>query len=509
MTSLIDLGAYDQAVWGTLHGDWFLNTGGLAKISKDTLQANWLGLHFNPFLAAFVPLYALWPAAEWFVIAQAAALSISALPIFLLASRVHSSERMGLLWTIAYLCNPFLMNAAAWDFHPVTLAVPLIATGLLAVEKKNFQLLLACCLLLLLVQEQCGITVAGLGGLWSIRNRCWKTGSLLVALGCLHAVIVLGVVMPALSPSGSHPFISGNVSRYSWLGSSLGAIIGNIFLHPLQFLSTIMTMPGVITYLMALAIPFLGLFLAAPLWLLPGIADLAANVLSANPMPRGVISYHSVTLVPVLTVASIYGVRRLASRFTGNVAPRLTLYVFCCTLIPGYILSPLPLPGSMNFWEPAQLRITPDPTIRKVRAVINNRASVSVQANIGTHFSQHKQVFLFPDKASTADTIVLWLDTPTYSHLPQDPGIIGTTAHHLQMKPEEYLAAIESLLRNHEFGVALWEDPWLVLSRGVANRSEKQPVWERLEQLHKAWKIPGKYNPINTIEGEKVSYQND
>jgi len=513
MTSLNDLGVFDQAVWGTLHGDWFLNSGVLSNISKNNiainLQANWLGFHFNPFLVAFVPLYALWPAAEWFVIAQAVALSIAAWPIFLLARRVHESEQVGVLWVIIYLCNPFLLNAAAWDFHPVVLAVPLIATALLAVEMKNFRMLITCCLLLLLIQEQCGITVAGFGWLWAIRTRRWKTGSLLVVLGCLHAAIVLGVVMPSLSPNGIHPLISGKVSRYSWLGSSLGAILGNILLHPLQFISTIITMPSMITYIMALTIPFLGMFLAAPFWLLPGIADLAANVLSAVPMPREFISYHSVTLVPILTVASIYGVRKFASRFAGNFAPRITLYVLCYTLVLGYLSSPFPFPGCLNYWKPTHLRFAPDPVLHKVRAVISDSASVSAQANVGTHFSQRKQVYLFPDRASTADTIVLWLDTPTDSHLPQDPGIIGTTAHHLQMNPEEYLAAIESLLRNHEFGVVLWEAPWLVLSRGAANGEENHAVQERLHQLHEAWKPPGKYNTIDNIKGEKVSFQND
>lgn len=493
MTSLNDLGVFDQVVWGTLHGDWFLNTGMLSSISKtNSLHTNWLGFHFNPFLVAFVPLYALWPAAEWFVIAQAVALSAAAWPLFLLGSRVHASERVGLLWAVVYLCNPFLMNAASWDFHPVVLAVPLIATGFLAVEKNNFRLLLACCLMLLLVQEQCGITVAGLGGLWAIRNRCWKTGSLLVLLGCLHSVIVLGVVMPALSPSGSHPFISGGVSRYSWLGSSLGAILGNIFLHPLQFMSTIITMPNVITYLMALAIPFLGMFLAAPLWLLPGLADLAANVLSSNPMPRGVISYHSVTLVPVLTVASIYGVRRFAPLLKENAAQRITFYVLCCTLALGYILSPLPFSGTLNYWLPAHLRTAPDPALSKVRAVISDRASISAQANIGSHFSQRKQIYLFPDRETTADVIVLWLDTPTLRHFPLDPGAIGTTAHHLQMKPDEYLSKIGNLLRNNEFGVAIWADPWLVLSRGAVNtEKEAQSVQKKLQQLQKKWRLPG------------------
>ena len=80
MSSLNDLGVFDQAVWGTLHGQFLLNT------SNELNQPiNWLGFHFNPVLLLFVPLYALSPSVEWFALAQALALSIAAWPIFLLA----------------------------------------------------------------------------------------------------------------------------------------------------------------------------------------------------------------------------------------------------------------------------------------------------------------------------------------------------------------------------------------------------------------------------------------
>ena len=227
-------------------------------------------------------------------------------------------------------------------------------------------------------------------------------------------------------------------------------------------------------------------------WLLPGIADLAANMLSAVPMPRGINSYHSVTLVPVLTVAAIQGVRRLATRFAGDPVTRLTNYVLCFTLTLGYFFSPLPLTGAANPWAPAHLRGAPDPALPKVRAVVGDHASVSAQANIAAHFSQRGQVYLFPDKAGTADAVVLWLDTPTRKILPHSRGFIGTTAHHLQLRPAEYLAAIECLLNNRGYGVVLWEDPWLVVSRGAATGSEDRQVREKLQGLCKAWAVPEK-----------------
>jgi len=275
MSALNDLGLFEQAVWGSLHGQWILDIFGR--------PANWLSCHFNLFLLLFVPLYAIWPAGEWLTIAQSFALSITAWPIFLLATRVYGCERTGLLWAVIYLLNPFLLSAAAWDFHPVTIAVPFIAGALLAVEKKDFRLLMICCLSMLLIQEQFGITVAGFGTLWGLKHRYWRSCLLLVGVGLLHTVLVLGFFMPALTPSGTHWMIvnpDAQNSRYGWLGCSLCEIISNIVLHPIWMLKKVLSMYGTIRYFALLALPLLGLFLAAPFWLLPAIADLSANTLS-------------------------------------------------------------------------------------------------------------------------------------------------------------------------------------------------------------------------------------
>lgn len=486
MSSLNDLGVFDQAVWGTLHGQWFLDT-----INTVGQPINWLSFHFNLFLLLFVPLYKIWPAAEWFAIAQALALSVAAWPIFLLASRAYGSERTGFYWALIYLLNPFLLSAAAWDFHPVTIAVPFIAGALLAIEKKDFRHLIMNCLMLLVIQEHFGLTVAGFGALWGIKHRSCKSGLLLSGIGLLHTMLVLGVIVPALSPTGNHPMIidsAGQNSRYGWLGGSLYEIIDNITSHPLLTLKTIVSMDGTISYFVWLTLPFLGLFFASPLWLSPAFADLAANTLSANPMPRGIISYHSVALVPILTVSAIYGARSLARLHTKRTIP-LTKLVLLSTLGLSYILAPLPLPGALNFWRPVQWIERPDPAIDQVRAVISTRSPLSVQANIGAHFSQHQQVYRYPFKVGQADTIVLWLDSPTSKILPREPQAIGTIAHHLQMNPATYLASIEGLLRDPNYGVTLWKEPWLVLSREHDVPKNDTLIRYRLDKLLRSWKI--------------------
>ncbi len=487
MSSLNDLGMFDQAVWGTLQGEWFLNSNNIFGE-----RMNFLGWHFNAFLLAFVPFYAIYPAAEWFVIAQAVALTAAAWPIFLLASRIHQSDRTGALWALIYLVNPFLLSAAAWDFHPVTLAVPFIAAALLGVETRNFRLLVLCCLALLTIQEQFGITVAGFGMLWAVRHKHWNGGAFLVALGVLHTALVLGVIMPALSPSGSHPMMAsggGKVSLYAWLGHSPGQIMSTIVLHPVNVLYVVFGIFKPSIYLFALAIPLLGLFLAAPIWLLPGAADFAANMLSANPMPRSIISYHTVTLVPILVVASSYGARRLAPSLRRALSIPIAVWVLIFSFALAYVFAPLPLPGARNFWSSVDFFRSPDPAMAAVRAAVGKQASLSAQYNVGAHLSQRSEIYGFPERVNETHAVALWLDSPTTRTKTGDPGQLGTLEHHLQMNPAIYLAAVKCLLDEPGYKVALWRDPWLVLTRGAEGQTAVPAITEKLQSLREKWGI--------------------
>ena len=486
MSSINDLGVFDQAAWGTLHGQFLLNTSQLNQ------PINWLGFHFHPVILLFVPLYAIAPYPEWFTLAQALALSMAAWPIFLLAGRILKSEATGLLWAIAYLVNPFLLNAAAWDFHPVTLAVPFFAMGLLAVERADGRLLLLSCLPLLFIQEQLGLTVAAFGVLWWLRNKHWKTAVSLILLGTAHTALVLGVIMPALSPTGSHVMLTsdlGQLSRYGWLGNSVSDITLNLMLHSWSIARQILFDLGGWFYLTLLLLPLLGFPLAAPAYLLPALPDLAANLLSANPMPKSVFAYHSVSLVPVLIVAAIYGAARISKWLAWLSSAQISGLALIASLIIGYTLAPLPIPGSNNLWAPTRLSIAPDPVPATIRAILGI-ASISVQGNIGAQFSQRSQIYLYPRKLDHVEAVVLRLESPTRNLFPKEPGGTASLASHLQMRPAEYLASIECLLSRKEYGVLLWQDPWLVLRRGATtNPFFDDSIRQKLQRLRVEWQV--------------------
>ena len=322
---------------------------------------------------------------------------------------------------------------------------------------------------------------------------------ILVSLGAIYSIIVLGFVMPVLSPTGKHVMVSedlGQMSRYSWLGKSVKEIIIALLSHPISVTKTILFDFRGANYLFLLLIFFIGFPLAALEFLLPGIADFSANLLSANPMPRSIFAYHSISLIPVLTVAAIYGTRRLARLLKKFTQKELSGLVFIGCFVGGYCLAPLPLPGARNYWAPIHFINLPNKTVDMIRPLIGEKDSVSAQSNVGAHFSQRKEIYRYPNKVGKVDTIVLRLESPTknINNLTNNSSknrknLVAMLDAHLQMDRTDYINSIEQLLSDNKYGVLFWKDPWLVLSKNSTNQKPYKQIEEKLNQLKKEWKI--------------------
>jgi uncharacterized membrane protein len=485
MTSINDLGRFDQAIWGVLNGTPFLVTS-----QELTGPVNQLGLHFNPVLGFFAPLYALLPAPEWLIVFQTFAISFAAWPIFLIGERVFSSARPALLWALAYLVNPFVLNAASWDPQPIAFAAPIMGLTMLFLELRRARFFLFSSFLLLLTKEHFGIAIAGFGILWWIRNRTLLPAISALAIGILGFWLVLGVVMPALSPLDGHMMISqelGRLSRYGWLGVSLSEMVKSLLFHPITVISNIFIDMGGWLYAALLLLPLAFTPLLGVEVLLPAMADLAANLLSANPMPRNIFSYHSIALIPLLFLAGMYGARRLC-RFDRYSAAGLGRLVLILNLSLGYVLSPLPLPGAANFWKPARYNVWPEEAVADINRLLPSEVSISAQANIGPHFAHRQEIRVFPNGLEEVDCVVLCLSSPTKRIEGNDPGSVGTLAHHLQMEPARYISSVRSLVTSGDYHVKYHVSPWLVFCRGTPmEETARLPLLAELDRVQRAW----------------------
>jgi uncharacterized membrane protein len=202
-----DTGIYSNVVWNLMSGDWFYS---------DVLNVNHLGEHFSPIVAVFVPFFIIYPSPFWLVAAQGLAVGTTYVLLYFVALKIFGDANMKFakplalgfaIWASLY--GP-LTRALLFEFHPSTLATPLLAAAVLALLHGCDRVLWVFVAGLLLSKENAPLAVLGLGlyaGLVLFRPRL---GIALGAVAVVSAALIMGVVMPLSR--------TDNWSHYSRLG---------------------------------------------------------------------------------------------------------------------------------------------------------------------------------------------------------------------------------------------------------------------------------------------------
>ena len=308
-----DLAVFEQVVWKMAHGHG----------ATSSLTAwNTFGDHLSPILLVFVPLYRIASTPLWFFGAQALALGAAVLCVRPLAEAVGLRERPRLATTMVVLTavNPALWNAAMFDFHPTTLAVPVIVVALhAAVTHRHRDMWLAFLALVFLRDDLAlyGIAIAVVG--WTTadgRGRRIRSGMIATGL----AWTVIGAQIGTALGASRH-----FEARYGYLGTS--------FLDAAT--QPVHAVVGLVQHVLIganfeLAIISLAAFAFLPL-ARPGWAGLAAfvslPVLAAHDTFFHSYAFHyGAPVVPFLLLAAAGGAARLRAADAARV-PRVAIPV--------------------------------------------------------------------------------------------------------------------------------------------------------------------------------------
>lgn len=480
-TSINDTGAFNQAIWS------ILNKGEPIVTMGSSEPYHWFGVHFHPWLYLYAPLYKIYPGPEWLILTQSLAIASTTLPIYKTALRLSYTHWQSFFWSLGFLLNPFVLSAAQWDFHPVSMATPLIAWSIYFLLANEFKKLLLCILIVLLCQEQFGILTMCLGLSYFIVNKDIKKSFGLVVIGTLYTLILFQYVFPTFSPTGTHAMMSvqnAAANRYSWLGNSLSEIITHLLTSPLEVFNKAFLDMGGGLYIFFLLLPY-GLFLPFLGFdiLLIGAADFAANALSLLDMQRSINSYHSVALIPIILVAAMRGHRFLSDLVSPRVKNQIgVLAVFTSALFLSFCLPHLL--GQNSFWK---LNLIPakKPELTEIQKHLPAQGVLSIQANIGPHFSQRQSIYIFPKKIPQADAVVLRMEDPDDS-LNESAIRFG---HHMLMEPEEYLTAIQCVLDSGSYRIGYFNPPWLLLLKSTNSSADSQRLLlaAHLKSLENRW----------------------
>jgi len=369
-----DLGVFEQALWKMAHGHAPFVT---------PIGWNIFADHGSPVLLFFVPLYRIAATPLWLFAAQgiAVALGLLALPPLLDACHV-TNVTLRRAFIISYVVSPLLWNATLYDFHPTTLAFPILLIGLTAALRDRVGVVLAASAGLLLLRDDLGAAVGGLAliGITALPRRRQLLRVALAAGGVAWAVAgsALGKAWGADRNWHFH---------YGYLGRSASAVLT----HPFRTIPrAIDKLPHLDNHQLLLAwlIGFALLPLLRP-------ARFAAVLVLALPLFLSAgVQFHSphfhygAPLLPFLLLAAATGIDRLPRA----VATR-----------PHFVAAALVLGTLATFvrWGPPDTHTLTRPVARAAdirRALHRIRPTDNVVAgfNLGAHLAHRRSLLPFP-----------------------------------------------------------------------------------------------------------------
>lgn len=357
-----DLGIYAQIVWTTAHGEPFYTS-----LTRQT--TNFLGHHFVPLVALFAPLYRLLPDARLLLIGQAILLSMGAIPLYEFARR-RLPPFAAVAIIIAYFLSPLLANIALFEFHEISLAVPLLMAAGAALLNHRYRLMVIWLLLALGAKEEVALIAIGFGLYLLLILREWRWGTGITIGAVMWSVFLFGWFMPSLNTlDGTYTF----VQRYGSLGDSPAQIIQTILTQPQQLWSLITT-PAKREFLVALLLPLAGLPLLGLPALLLALPTLAYLLFSDYELHVAITNHYSAPLIPFFFLATVIALQRVYALRT--LVGHVVIGFLLIASVWGYLtLSPLQGGGS---YDPSRYEVTDaHRTAHALLATIPPQASVA------------------------------------------------------------------------------------------------------------------------------------
>ncbi len=441
LTQRYDLGNMTQAVWSTAHGRLFEVT------EVGGQQVSRLGIHVDPILALFVPLWWLWSSPVVLLVGQAVALALGSFPVFWLARKHLGSESAALKLSIAYLLYPAVGWNALHEFHAVALSVPFLLLAIWFLDEGRLLPFAGAAVLAAACQEQIGLVICALGIWYAVKARRIRVGAGIAAAGFAWSAIALLVVVPHFA-SGS-PFFG----RYQGVGGSATGIVRTLATDPLRVLSALAT-PFDLIALAFLAIPLLGLWLGSSISLV-AVPQFALVMLSDRVAD---LDYRYQTVLPVVPFL-VAGTTMTLARYRPELRKPLG-YLLFGSVAAAFVLGPF---GAVRSPLPDRTHTAAE---RAAVALVPQGARVAATNKLGGHLWTRRYIYVFPvvKKADwiVADARDYWL--PSLATLRRRRGIqVGV--RDLYPQQELMLRLLSKLRRSPAWKTVLARDGVYVFRR--------------------------------------------
>ncbi|MGI8968806.1 MAG: DUF2079 domain-containing protein [Chloroflexota bacterium] len=465
-----DMGNMGQATWNTIHGHPFFFTNVRLPFHIEAWNTTTrLSFHVEPLFPVVSLVYLLYPHPESLLILQTIALSLGALPVYLLARDVLRHAGWGVLFVLLYFLYPTLEALNLYEFHAVSLATPLLLFAFLFLERRQTVPFVVCALLAMGTKEEIGLVVAMFGLYAALIERQRGLGIAMVVIGAGWSLFATLVIEHHFRQPGTYTYIQ---SRYSYLGHGIHGLLHTVVHNPGVFLRVLFVWPK-LGYLERLLAPVGYIALFAPAALLLGLPTLLINMFSQTPSMVSGLGDNSAELIAVVMIAGILGTRtvlNLLRQWTGGrVAAILVAVYLVAQALWSHHLNGF-TPAGASFQRPSigahqQL-------INRFVAMVPPGVPVATQDQIDPHLSSRHYLYLFGDTGRTgsgvqpANYVLLDVSAPTYAY------------------PSYQLHDDAEKLLQHGWGVAAADDGLILIHQGISGGTPPRAFYSYMDADH-------------------------
>lgn len=396
-----DLANMDQTIWNSLHGRFFSFSQHGATITRFTT-------HTDVILVLLAPLYVLWDNVRILLVFQSLALALGAIPTYLIAQMVTKNKLTSLFVVTLYLLNPGIQWNATYDFHAVSLAIPLLLLVFYFGYIGKWRWYFIAAVFASLTKEQVPVTVGAIGLMLAFLGKRRLVGIITFVIGICVSLFLMSSFIPFFNTEGIYKFSP-------WYGNFVERTIQNRLLNlPFDLIHNYLLTADAWTYYNLLIRPFAFFPLLGFPFLLISTPELLINLLSDHAQMRSINMHYESVIIPGLIISTVFGLhwyQIIVKKFLSN---RWLRNVFIVIPMIGALIIAVrfnyhynPTPTSPTCWCRAYDVTEEDRQFETVLQQIPESASVSASPEIRPHITHREHAFTMPDATSSADFIAI------------------------------------------------------------------------------------------------------
>ena len=396
-----DLANMDQTIWNSLHGRFFSFSQHGATITRFTT-------HADVILVLLAPLYAIWNDVRMLLIFQSLALALGAVPTYLIAHTVTKNKLTSLFVVTLYLLNPGMQWISIYDFHAVSIAVPLLLLVFYFGYIGKWRWYFITAVFATLTKEQVPVTVGAIGLMLALLGKKRVVGIVTFVIGVSLSFLLMRYFIPHFNTENTYMYSS-------WYAHFVERTIQNRPVNiPLDMVRNYLLTPDALNYYNLLLRPFALLPLLGFPFLLISTPELLINLLSDHAQMRSITMHYESVIIPGLVISTVFGIhwyRKLVRIVVSNIPLRNffllvpMLGALGVALRFNYHYSPLPT--TPTCWCRAYAVSEEDQKFEALLRTIPEDASVTASPEIRPHITHRENAYTMPDATSSADFIAI------------------------------------------------------------------------------------------------------